>query len=89
VVLKPDVSHLRLVSDFFRPFETYVPLKWDLSDLDEKVTRYVHSTSERMDIARRAYATLKEHTREWAFLKSTGPLWRLLGLIPDAKRAAA
>ena len=80
LLLKPDVSHLRLVNDPFRPYETYVPLAWDLSDLHEKAEHYRHHSAERETIARNAFALLSDHLREKRFLDDVEPLWRLLHL---------
>jgi hypothetical protein len=85
LLLKPDVSHLRLANDYFRPFETYVPLRWDLSDLDEKVAYYVHNASERETIARNALAGLKQPLEQKKFLSDVAPLWKLLGTPSDAR----
>ena len=32
-VLMPDMSHLRTYPSLYPPFETYIPLRWDLADL--------------------------------------------------------
>ena len=37
VLVKPDMSHIECDPDIFVPFETYIPVRWDLADLDEKV----------------------------------------------------
>jgi len=78
LLLKPDMSHLRLVSDFFRPYETYVPLSWDFSDLEEKVAHYVRHDSERESIARNAFEFLRERYRQKKFLQEIVPLWSRL-----------
>ena len=78
LLLKPDVSHLQLVSDPLRPYETYIPLAWDLSDLQEKAEYYRHHKAERETIARNAYALLSDHLRQKRFLDDVEPLWRLL-----------
>jgi hypothetical protein len=78
LLLKPDMSHLRLVGDFFRPYETYIPLSWDLSDLADKVAHYIHHDSERESIARNAFEFLRDRYRQKEFLQEIVPLWRSL-----------
>jgi hypothetical protein len=43
LLLKPDVSHLLLANDFFKPYETYIPITWDFADLPDKVEYYVRN----------------------------------------------
>jgi len=59
VLLKPDVGHLSLAADLFRPGETYVPLRWDLADLEEKVRWLLGAPDERRRIAQAAYTALR------------------------------
>jgi len=40
VLVKPDMSHLRTEPDVYRAWDTYLPVRWDGSDLVERV-RYV------------------------------------------------
>jgi hypothetical protein len=80
LLMKPDVSHLRTANDLFRPYETYVPLRWDLSDLEEKVAHYVRNDSERATIARNAYDHLTGLYRRKQFLSDAKPLLRLLDI---------
>lgn len=37
ILFKPDVSHLKTFPDFFNNNETYIPLRWDLSDTEQKL----------------------------------------------------
>jgi hypothetical protein len=55
LLLKPDMSHLRVLPDVFLPIETYVPLKWDLSDFGEKVEYYLHNHDARSQIVRQGF----------------------------------
>lgn len=79
LVLKQDASYVRPVREFFVPFETYVPLRWDLSDLAEKVEHYASHPAEREAIARNAYRLLRGYVDQKLFLHDVNPLWRLLG----------
>lgn len=80
LLLKPDVSHLRLASDFFVPYETYVPLAWKLDDVEEKVQYYLHHAAERQAIAERAFEILSQHVAREKFLEGVAPLWNRLAV---------
>jgi hypothetical protein len=80
LLLKPDMSHLRFAHDLFRPYETYVPVRWDLGDLPEKVAYYVEQTKEREDIAKKAFDLLRSQCAKKMFLSNATQLWQLLQL---------
>jgi hypothetical protein len=63
VLVKPDMSHLKLAHDVFVPGETYVPIKWDLSDFGETVGRLLATPPEMQRIAKNAYNLLKSITQ--------------------------
>jgi hypothetical protein len=86
LLLKPDVSHLRLANDFFVPYETYVPLSWELDDIEEKMQYYLHHSGERDAIAARAFERLSRHVGQKKFIESIAPLWNLLGTDQCALR---
>jgi Glycosyl transferases group 1 len=79
LLLKPDMSHLRLLNDFFRPYETYIPLSWDLTDLADKVDYYVSHHFERKRIVQNAFDLLTNYYQQKTFLNDISPLWKLLG----------
>ena len=37
ILIKPDTSHVKMVPDIYRPYETYIPCKPDFSDLEEVI----------------------------------------------------
>ena len=78
VLLKPDVSHLRLANDIFRPYETYVPVAWDLSDLEQKVKYYANSHLEAQSISENALDAIKAATQSERFLAHVGRLLKML-----------
>jgi len=80
LLLKPDMSHLDCYPEVFVPYETYVPLAWDLSDFDEKVEHYLGHPAECEAIARNAFDRLREYFRQRRFLDDVRPLLRKLGL---------
>ena len=55
LLFKPDMSHLKTWPDVYIPCETYVPLKWDGSDLAAQTERYLNNETERRRIAANAY----------------------------------
>lgn len=57
MLIKPDMSHLETSPNLFVPYETYVPINWDFSDLIEKVDTYLADGEARKRIAENAHAT--------------------------------
>jgi hypothetical protein len=80
LLLKPDMGHVEAAPDIYRPFETYVPVAWDYSDLAEKVRWSLEHPGERLRIARAAQAVLKECCREEWFVDRVGGMLKRLGL---------
>jgi hypothetical protein len=60
LVIKPDMSHVETVPDIFQPDQTYVPVKWDFSDLEEKCLFFLKNDDERQRIANNAFTLLDE-----------------------------
>ena len=66
LLVKPNMSHLKTLPNLFVPGETYVPIKWDYSDLEEKCEFYLKNENERKRIARQARDHLVSCLRsEW------------------------
>jgi hypothetical protein len=61
VLLKPSMEHLECFCDIYVPGETYVPLRWDLSDLDAAVARLLANPEERRAIAEKAFVRVREY----------------------------
>jgi spore maturation protein CgeB len=59
---------IRTRPDIFVPDETYVPVKWDLSDLAEKCAFYLEHPEQRQRIVRQAYQVLSAFYTEDTFL---------------------
>ena len=76
LVVKPDMAHIETRPDIFRPFETYVPVRWDLSDLEEKVHHYVSHPQERDAIVKRAYGVIHNYVGGGEFLEQMSPVFR-------------
>jgi hypothetical protein len=55
LLFKPDMSHLKTWPDVYIPFETYIPLSWDGTDIKEKTETYLANDGERKRIAENAW----------------------------------
>ncbi|MDR2314700.1 MAG: glycosyltransferase [Spirochaetaceae bacterium] len=55
LLFKPRMSHIKTWPDVYIPYETFVPLKWDGSDLVEEAEKYLGNETERRRIASNAY----------------------------------
>ena len=80
LLLKPDMAHLECYPDVFEPYQTYVPLAWDLSDFRWKVDHYLSQTKEREAIARQAFEHLRTYFIARRFVDDTAPFFARLGL---------
>ena len=68
LLIKPDMSHIRTEPDIFVPYKTYVPVKWDFSDLKEKCFHYLEHDDEREQIIVQAYEVLSDYYRNKKFV---------------------
>lgn len=84
LLLKPDVSHLSCDPAIFVPYETYVPLNWDLSDFDEKVNHYLNNKKARQAITHNAFNYLHQYFRNKHFIQHTQSLFHRLNLDTDS-----
>ena len=69
LLLKPDMSHLKVSPNIFIPYETYIPLAWDFSDFDEKVIHYLNSPIERLRIIRNAFEVGQQFIQQEKFIE--------------------
>lgn len=74
VVLKPDMSHIETDPDIFVPWETYVPLAWDLSDLSDVLRRLLGDAPLRERIASQAFDRLRTWVASDGFARQMAPL---------------
>ena len=79
LLLKPDLTHLETDRNIFIPYETYVPLSWDLSDLAEKADYYIRSPGETARITQNATRLLKALQSKAAFEDSMDRFWIRMG----------
>jgi hypothetical protein len=75
VLLKPDMSHIETNPNIFVPWETYVPLKWDLSDFDDCVRRVVTDAPLRNRISRQAFHVLHRWLASDSFARAMAPIF--------------
>ena len=69
LLIKPDMGHVETNPDIFKPYETYVPVKWDFSDLAEKCVHYLENESERERIVAQARVVLDDFYNNDGFIK--------------------
>lgn len=69
LLMKPDMSHVDSYPDIFLPYKTYIPIKWDFSDIGEKVSYYTKNMDEAGKVIKNAYNTLHEYATCGGFMK--------------------
>lgn len=74
VLIKQDMSHVETDPDIFRADETYVPVKWNLSDFEEKVQWLLRDTAARERIRRAAFDVLRDYARSRRFVDQMAPV---------------
>jgi hypothetical protein len=89
LLVKPDMSHVRTEPNIFIPGETYVPVKWDYSDLAEVCARYLADDAARDRIANQAYRVLSDYYSNSGFLKCFSKLLAEAGIQPFTGKTAA
>lgn len=70
LLVKPSVSHLRTTPDIFIENETYVPVRWDLSDLEEKCRHYLKHQDEAERIISNARQRYTQYFQTHQFIQS-------------------
>ncbi len=61
VLIKPDMSHLETLPDLYRAGETYLPVNWDFSNLEEVVRMALQDDDLRHRIAGNAFTACKNY----------------------------
>ena len=75
LLVKPDMSHMETAPNIFIPHETYIPVRWDFSDLEEKLEYYLSHEKEANEIAFNAYRILHEYCNNGGFIQQMTPLF--------------
>ena len=58
LLLKPSISYLNTWPNIFKEYETYIPFKWDFSDIDERnLINILKNDDERINIVNNAQET--------------------------------
>lgn len=60
VLIKPDVSHLKTFPEFYEPHSTYIPIKWDISNLDDIFDKIETGNINSVKIAKNAQKKYEE-----------------------------
>jgi len=89
LLVKPDMSHIRTEPNIFIPGETYVPVRWDFSDLAEVCARYLADDDARNAIIARAYQVLSKYYSSLGFLKSVRKMLAQSGVRPFEQSSGA
>ena len=63
VLVKPDMGHIDANPDIYQPGRTYIPMRWDLSDLDTQVRAALADPERCRRIATQAFETVRDHLR--------------------------
>ncbi|PZX19002.1 glycosyl transferase family 1 [Palleronia aestuarii] len=61
VLVKPDMGHLETCPDLYVPGETYLPVKWDFSDLEDVVRAALDDPERCRRIAETAFAKARDY----------------------------
>jgi hypothetical protein len=85
LLIKPDMSHVETFPNIFQPFQSYIPIKWDFSDLTEKVNYYLNNPTERARITRNAYQILRDYAVLNGFIDHIRQILEKLQIDPDSK----
>lgn len=71
LLLKPDMSHMKSFPDIYIPYETYIPLSWDGTDLLDKIDdilcrpqAYFKVVERAREVYRSALSDIEKHTEE-------------------------
>jgi len=68
VLIKPDMGHLETLPDIYEAGVTYLPVKWDFSNLEDVVKTALSEDGLRRDITRNAYQRIAEYVRNKRFV---------------------
>jgi hypothetical protein len=74
LLIKPSMSHIATNPDIFIDYKTYVPVKWDFSDLEDKCRYYLKNFEQADKIIRNAREVYEKYFQEEQFVKMIGKL---------------
>jgi hypothetical protein len=61
LLIKPDMSHITTWPNIYKKDETYVPLQWDMSDLEETLNRTLENITDYEPYIHNAQTIYKKH----------------------------
>ncbi|MDZ7693142.1 MAG: hypothetical protein U5K69_18815 [Balneolaceae bacterium] len=64
VLIKPDMDHIETWPDLYRKNETYVSIKWDMTDLEQTLNEVVSNYEDYKPLVRNAQEIYKEALRD-------------------------
>lgn len=88
LLVKPDMSHLKTWPDLFVPFETYIPVAWDYSDLEQVCALYIADEDARRRITSTAHVRLTETLKTRGFAERFEAICGTTGITPNAAKIA-
>lgn len=89
LLVKPSMNHLETSPDIYRPYETYVPVEWDLSDLVEKCTYYLEHPNEGRRIAEAARLVLRDYFEGDGFVRDLERVLETAGVDSGGRIASS
>jgi len=75
LLIKPDMSHVETWPNIYRPYETYLPVKWDFQNLKEICDYYLNHSIEREKISECGHRILKESLQPDQFVSRLNQLF--------------
>ena len=88
-LVKPAMSHLVTSPDLYIPYETYIPVRWDLADLERTMRTYIARPDECRRIARNARERFRDYFRAGGVLSDMGRIMGQLDKPPVPRQHAA
>jgi hypothetical protein len=61
LLIKPDMSHITTWPNIYKKDETYIPLQWNMSDLEETLNRTLENINDYEAYIHSAQSIYKEH----------------------------
>jgi hypothetical protein len=74
-LLKPNMQHIETKPDIFVPWETYVPVRWDLADLATAAHTLLDDVPMRRRIAEAAFNVVRDYLCSDSFTDQMAPLF--------------
>jgi hypothetical protein len=70
LLIKPSMDKIDVKPDIYIPGETYVPVRWDLTDVEEKCRYYLQHWDEAQQIIKNARRAYESYYRNKEFVKT-------------------